>query len=231
MNDLMRGDVFITHRFFRHLRSLIQSSRRILNLGSGVAFGFEHFCKRVNPEAQLWSADRLPKPYEASSVTHYVQADLEADCVIAEAASFDMVCLFEVIEHLDKTDSLLRNAVRHCRTGGAIAVSFPNLASLYGRIELGLGYQPHVLEVSNEVANCGSGWFGRMNNPTNVPIHHIRGITALAARELLTHHGLVIRKAKGASHGAMDHLWQFVPQLAPVNLVICEKPARSSAEA
>lgn len=227
MHASMRGDVFIKHRFFRHLRSEIQASQRILNLGSGVAFGFEHYCQAINPRAELCSVDRLSDPREEGFITRYIQADLETDCVIGELASYDMVCLFEVIEHVDKTDVLLRNAIRHCRTGGVIAVSFPNLASLYGRVELLLGYQPHVLEVSNEVANCGSGWFGRLNNPTNVPIHHIRGIASQAGKELLEHHGLTIRKSLGASHGVMDYFWQFLSPFAPVNLIICRKTCDS----
>ena len=39
------------------------------------------------------------------------------------------------------------------------------------------GFQPHVLEASNDYANFGSGAFGRWNNPSGVPVHHIRGIT------------------------------------------------------
>jgi len=220
----MRGDAFVTHRFFRHLNSFIKESARILDLGSGTAFGFEYYCNSVNPAAELWAGDRLIPSYVPDYITAYRQVDLETPITIGKEESFDLVCFFEVIEHLDKTDALMKNAIRYCRRGGFIAFSFPNLASLFSRIEILMGYQPHILEVSNDRANCGSGLFGRLNNPTDIPIHHIRGITLQAGRDLARHHGLNIRRVIGASSGISDYVWRFVPHIAPVALLICQKP-------
>lgn len=127
------------------------------------------------------------------------------------------------LEHVDKTDSVIRNAAKLCRPNGAVVISFPNLASAYGRLELLMGWQPHVVEVSNERANFGSGWFGRYNNPSDVPIHHIRGITTRAGQELLKYHGLSIRQTIGSSHSRFEGLWRNIPGIAPVNLMISRK--------
>ncbi|MFM7035599.1 MAG: class I SAM-dependent methyltransferase [Planctomycetia bacterium] len=220
---LMSGDVFVLHRFYRHLIPLLKGSTRVLNLGSGIAFAFEQSVHSLNPCIEMWSIDRLEPQRVPKGVTRFIKADIEKDLPSSDWGVFDVVCAFEVIEHVDMTDAVIRNAAKLCRPNGSVVISFPNLASAYGRLELLMGLQPHVVEVSNERANFGSGWFGRYNNPTDVPIHHIRGITTRAGRELLTYHGLSIRQLIGTSHGRFEWLWRLIPGIAPVNVVVAQK--------
>lgn len=220
----MDGDTKIHRPYYKNLIDEIRQAKNLLNLGSGVAFAFETYCRQINHNLNIFSADRLELTASQNIVSWYQQVDLESNFTIKDAPEFDLVCLFEVIEHVDKTDALIKNAMRYCRPGGCIAISFPNLSSLLARLELLAGFQPHILEVSNELANFGMGLVGRLNNPSNQPLHHIRGITSRAANELLQHHGLKIRRTLGSSWGILEPFWRYIPSLAPINLFVCENP-------
>jgi len=135
---------------------------------------------------------------------------------------FDVVVAFEVIEHLDNTDMLLVNAYNNLKKEGIFIISFPNLSSWLCRLELLLGYQPHILEISNKKACFGQGFLGRINNPANIPIHHIRGITTKAMKEMLEYYGFKIRKVCGYDW-QFPKIFRFLPKLASVNIFISEK--------
>jgi SAM-dependent methyltransferase len=220
--SLMRGEANVFWPFYSYLSPFIKRYGSLLNLGSGISFTFEAYCRELNSDLEIWSIDRIQPEIVPTIINRFSVADIESELDLGGNVKFDMVCLFEVIEHVDRTDVLIQNAVRYCRKGGVVALSFPNLSSLYSRLELLMGFQPHILEVSNERANFGAGIFGDFNNPTNRPIHHIRGITSRAARELVRYHGLKILDIIGTSGGRFHSIWKNSPSLAPVNLIICE---------
>ncbi|MCX6106039.1 MAG: methyltransferase domain-containing protein [Proteobacteria bacterium] len=220
--SLMRGEANVFWPFYNYLHPYIKHQGSLLNLGSGISFAFEAYCREQNSNLEICSVDRLQPEIVPSIINRFCVADIESELDLGRHIKFDMVCLFEVIEHVDKTDVLIKNAVRYCRKGGVVALSFPNLSSLYSRLELLMGFQPHILEVSNERANLGTGIFGDFNNPTNQPIHHIRGITSRAGKELVRYHGLKIRDVIGTSCGRFHSIWRNLPGIAPVNLIICE---------
>lgn len=220
--QMMGGDSSVFWPFYRFLGSYIQNQGSILNLGSGVSFTFETYCRQLNRTLDICCVDQLQPDNVPPVINRFVAGDIESDLDIPGHQQFDVVCLFEVIEHVDKTDAVIKNAIRYCRKGGLVMLSFPNLSSLYARLELLMGFQPHVLEVSNESANLGAGIMGKLNNPTNQPIHHIRGITSRAGRELVQFHGLKIREIIGTSGGRFHALWKYFPSIAPVNVIICE---------
>ena len=222
----MDGDNVQMRSYFRHMRKIVQSKSSLLNFGAGTTFCFESACHAWNPNLKIVCAD-LTKP---ASVPSYVDSfhclDLTCDFNVSKS-DFDIVTLFEVIEHVDDTDGLLLNAMKHCKPGGIVALSFPNLASLFTRIEILLGFQPHTLEVSNRKANFGTGPFGPLNNPNDLPIHHIRGFTRRAGHDFLRYHDLEIQQSIGGSVGRLDPIWRFVPGFAPVSLFICMKKTAS----
>ena len=218
----MGGDVSVFWHFYRDLIPYLRNQGSLLNLGSGISFAFETFCRQQNNNLAITCVDRLQPKAKPEFIDRFVVGDIESDIEIPGNPKFDVVCFFEVLEHVDRTDAVIKNAIRHCRAGGLVMLSFPNLASIYARIELLLGFQPHVLEVSNERANLGAGFFGRYNNPKDQPIHHIRGITSRAGKELAQYHGLKVREMLGTSGGRFHALWKYLPGIAPVNVMICE---------
>lgn len=215
------GDLDIRDDFYENIMPYLKNAKTLMNLGCGERFNFERILKSRFSKINVTSADRLIKPNFEIPSDKYNTVDLEK---IIKVGHYDVITFFEVIEHLDNTDSLMRTCYQNLLPGGLLIFSFPNLASIYGRIELLLGYQPHILEVSNEAGHFGTGIFGKLNgNLQNESIHHIRGITAKAMTELIKFHGFKLIKQMGASTNKIK-IFNYFPSIAPVNIMICKKP-------
>lgn len=219
MNQGLQGaDNILPREFYGVVLSWIKDGDSILNLGCGLNFNFERIIKKER-KASFTSVDFLPvkKP---SFIDQFIIQNVEEPFLLGE--KFDLVTFFELIEHLDKTDILLKNCFNNLKKGGLLIFSFPNLASLYTRIELFFGFQPHILEVSNQRTNFGTGFFGKINNLQDEPIHHLRGITQKAMKELVCFHGFRIEKIIGYEY-RLGKIPSFLSSLASVNIFICKR--------
>lgn len=217
--NLQGGDNDISINFYKQIFSFIQDNDNVLNLGSGVKFNFERELyseKKANITSGDIVSPRVIPPFIGRFINQSVEEEFFLD------TQYDIVSFFELIEHIDKTDILLRNCFNNLKNGGYLIFSFPNLASIYSRLELLFGYQPHILEVSNENANFGTGIWGRYNNPYNKPLHHIRGISHCAMKEMVGYHGFEVVKIIGYEH-RIGKIFKHCPRLAPVNIFICKK--------
>lgn len=83
-------------------------------------------------------------------------------------------------------------------------------------------YSKFRQNVSNQKANFGTGVIGHLNNPTNKPIHHIRGITHKAMKEMTEYHKFKLIKAFGYEHRIKKVFYKF-PAIAPVNIFVAKK--------
>jgi SAM-dependent methyltransferase len=118
-----------------------------------------------------------------------VAADLDRG-IPFPSESFDVVHANQVIEHVRRTDVLLREIRRVLRPDGIACISTNNLSSWHNVVSLGLGLQPMPMHVSDEII---------VGNPLN-PEHrwghrdygrtHLRLFTARALTELAAYHGL-----------------------------------------
>lgn len=216
------GDNDIPDQFYLKAAPFVKSAASLLNLGCGERFNFERLLKKMNPDIRITSIDQVDLAEKPGCVDKYVRADLEESMSLGQ---FDAVTFFEIIEHLDNTDNLLKTCFSNLKAGGTLVFSFPNLSSIYSRIELLLGFQPHILEVSNQAGHFGTGVFGRLNgNQPHEAIHHIRGITHRAMKELVKYHGFDIIRVMGTSTNRI-RLFNVFPSIAPVNIFVCRKPA------
>ncbi len=185
---------------------------RILDLGSGIKFALEKKIHDIRNGidiidcADINELDKTP-----SYISSYHKLDLEENVFLGE---YDIVFCFEVVEHVDRGDVLLQNCFDNLKKGGILYLSHPNLSSLYGRIELLFGIQPHVLEAFNDNPNAGTAFMGKKNNPHNNSIHHIRGITYKAMKEELMKKGFNIKNVYGQDN-ALKFLKCF-PKLSSV---------------
>ncbi len=204
--------------FYKLSFAYIKNNSKLLNLGCGTKFNFE---KALFKEKNIsfTSIDILPVEKIPGNI-QFLKQSVENEFILKE--KFDTVTFFELIEHIDKTDTLLKNCFNNLKQNGYLIFSFPNLASLYTRIELLFGYQPHILEVSNYYSNFGSGKFGQYNNPQGKSIHHLRGITHKAMKEMIKYYGFSIEKIIGYDYRLND-LFTHIPSLAPINIFICKK--------
>ena len=94
-------------------------------------------------------------------------------------AAVDAVVLAEVIEHVLDTDHVLTEIARVLRSGGALVVTTPNLASLENRARLLLGRYPMWMDIRVE----GTG--------------HVRYYTPRMLRAHLRRHGFRVEQHVG----------------------------------
>ena len=71
-----------------------------------------------------------------------MQGALEDPGLPFEPASFDLVVLADVLEHLPDPAAGLQRATSFCRPGGAVLVSVPNVAHWQARLQLLRGRWP-----------------------------------------------------------------------------------------
>ena len=115
-------------------------------------------------------------------------------------AEFDVVHANQVIEHVRRTDGLLREMRRVLRPGGVALVSTNNLASWHNVASLALGLQPMPAHVSDEVI------VGNPLNPEDGRAHedvgrtHLRLFTGRALGRLCAVHGLDVVELRTAGY-------------------------------
>jgi SAM-dependent methyltransferase len=127
------------------------------------------------------------------------RADLD-DGLPFEDGAFDVVHANQVIEHVRRTDTFLRETRRVLASGGLACISTNNLSSWHNIFSLALGLQPMPMHVSDETI---------LGNPLN-PLHdqphtdvgrtHLRLFTGRALTELCARHGLELVSLRSAGY-------------------------------
>ncbi len=219
------GDLDILTPFYPHISAYLKDKYAggfsLLDLGCGIRLRFERKLIRDFPNVRLLGVD-LNTPDRIPSGMVFCQWDVQKKRLL-EGSPFDVVYFSELIEHMDDGDGLLDNCYANCKKGGYLICTIPNLASLFGRVELLMGLQPHVLEASNRYPNVGTGYFGKLNNPGSVSIHHIRGLTYKAMCEMIIRHGFRIIETKGHFRQKILRPLAAVKPLAADILIIAKK--------
>ena len=144
--NLQGGDFYIKEEYYRNVYPYIKRESTILNIGSGIKFYFERDVKANFPKTFITSVDHIPLDKIPSYIDEYRRLNIEKPMRVDK--KYEIVTCFEVAEHLGDIDMMLKNCFRFLEEGGTFIIGFPNLASLYCRLELLFGYQPHILEVS-----------------------------------------------------------------------------------
>ena len=193
----MDGDYGEWRKYYPLCITRIKVEDEIVNVGSGTSLKFEQAVKLHFPEIDTCSLDKNLVDSPASN--HY-QFEIGTD-VLPEIllGRFTKVFCFEVIEHVRDMDELVAilKSLLKVSDDARIYISLPNLASLICRMELLLGFQPHVLEVSKFSSTFGSGKFGKFNSPGRKSIGHINGMTVAAMIDMAKSSGLTLTNSWG----------------------------------
>lgn len=104
-------------------RRAIGSGRRVLEVGCGRGF----FLRSLAARGNLVQGLELNAEAIASKVTEgEVRRQLVEDVAAAEPASFDVVCSFQVLEHVVDPAGFIRACMTLVRPGGLLLFSTPN---------------------------------------------------------------------------------------------------------
>jgi SAM-dependent methyltransferase len=126
-------------------------------------------------------------------------ADLD-DGLPFEDGAFDVVHANQVIEHVRRTDTFLREIRRVLAADGVACISTNNLSSWHNIISLAIGLQPMPMHVSDEtiVGNPLNPLDGRPH--TDIGRTHLRLFTGRALKELCWRHGLALVSLRSAGY-------------------------------
>jgi SAM-dependent methyltransferase len=107
---------------------------------------------------------------------------------------FDLIICGEVLEHLRNVDDFIARIRKILRDGGYLLLTLPNLASLFNRISLLLGWQPRGINPSRKIL---------LNPLTKYDYNwgHMSMFTHRSIRKFLTLNGFRITKVKGTYGG------------------------------
>ena len=95
-------------------------------MGSGPPEGFAWLSRR----GEVIGCDVDPLFTRGADPSRFVRARAEA--LPFAAGSFDAVCAFDVLEHLDDDAGALREMARVAAPGGALVITVPAMPSLWG---------------------------------------------------------------------------------------------------
>ncbi|TWU16980.1 class I SAM-dependent methyltransferase [Allorhodopirellula heiligendammensis] len=138
------GDEYYNQPRWEHheLLSRLSGHPRILEVGCGSG-AFLNACRRRN-------LDAMGVELNKASVTHAKQSGLDVfHGTISEFASacapesFDVVCAFQVLEHISDPLAFLTDAISKLKLGGILVIAVPNSDSFLGQQDNLLDIPPH----------------------------------------------------------------------------------------
>jgi 2-polyprenyl-3-methyl-5-hydroxy-6-metoxy-1,4-benzoquinol methylase len=213
-------------------------SKRILDVGCGDGV-FTQFLGETLHAEEIYGVDLSGKAVKIarSKRVNAVKIDVNEQDLPFQPEYFDLVFAGEVVEHLFDVDHFLTEVYRVLKLGGVFIITTPNLASLYNRVAMLLGYQPFRTYVSirNDVGHLVK--IDRVENGVLGSSDHIRLFTYRSLYELLTVFDFKVVKSLGVHSRIfqtnyrllriVDATLSRIPSLSSTIIVWSEKKAKS----
>jgi SAM-dependent methyltransferase len=214
----------------RHVRA--EGKPKLLDIGSGPmdktavfqALGFE--CSAVDDLGDPWHrrGDNLQKIQafaRASGIRFHLQDGTYA--IPFPPASFDVVTIFDVIEHLHESPRGILNAAgTQLKTGGVLAVTMPNAVNLRKRLSVlrGRTNYPDV----DQFYLSPQGWRGHVREYTLDETAHLCEAAGFRVESATAFEGNAYDMLRGVKLRAYLALSSLVPTLRSALLVVARKP-------
>jgi 2-polyprenyl-3-methyl-5-hydroxy-6-metoxy-1,4-benzoquinol methylase len=138
--------------------------------------------------------------YSQSHNWKSIKADLNHILPI-ESNSVDIIHAGDVIEHLNDTDTFVKEIKRILKPDGYALISTPNLASWHNIIALIFGIQPQTCMVSDEILGLEM-----VEADKDMPKHR-RIFTGDGLVKLFKHHGMKIIQVRGCGFYPFTFKW------------------------
>jgi SAM-dependent methyltransferase len=225
-----QGLAHVVPEVARHVRA--EGRPRLLDIGCGPmdktavfqASGFE--CSAVDDLGDPWhrrgdNLERIQAFARASGIRFHLQDGTLALPVPPEG--FDVVTIFDVIEHLHESPRAILNAAgTQLKTGGVLAVVMPNSVNLRKRLAVLLGRTNYPDVDQFYLAPCG--WRGHVREYTLGETAHLCEAAGFRVESATAFEGNAYDMLSGLRLRAYLALARRVPTLCSALLVVARKP-------
>jgi SAM-dependent methyltransferase len=174
------SDHFIRPEFNLAARH-VPAGARVLDVGCGLG-NFRHCVTHANYTG-------LDPHFAEHGGDPSIRNETIADHLVANAASYDAVCAFQVIEHIRAPASLFREMLRAAKPGGLVFIGVPHVPSALTRI-------PNFL--------------------MNAPPHHLSWWTKEALAEMAKRAGATVESVEKVPWGEDDALLYWISRCSPI---------------
>jgi len=163
------------------LKYIADTPQNLLDIGCAEGFKTIDYAKTLSiPNERVYGIEIKPKFADlAKKHFNLLNIDLEKESFPAENQVFDLIICNQTLEHLKNIFLPLSEIDRTLKVGGHLVIGIPNLASLYNRIILLLGYQPKCNEIVGPHIRCFThkGFLGFIRLNDNFMLMKLRGAT------------------------------------------------------
>lgn len=201
-----------------------------VDLGSGNCDGARRFsdflAKTTKMPVKAFGADASIqcKPQCEEKGMEFFHIDLGAERI--PKTGFQVMTMFETIEHIFDTDFLIESARSSIADDGVLLVSTLNVACWKNRILVPLGVQPFNTEVSTRKLSYGYK-YGPLKRrmETWKPAGHIRPFTLNSLCELLEDNGFTVVQRHGVENWRAFRFLEFVAKNMCTGMIVVAQPS------
>lgn len=128
---------------------LLKEDMKVLEIGCGNG----GFLKKLNATSNI---SNVGLELNENAVKKLVQDGLDIKMESIENHSinnqnkYDLVCSFQVLEHIENIDSFINSSIKCLKPGGRLVISVPNNDSFIGELDFVLNMPPHHVGRWNE---------------------------------------------------------------------------------
>jgi SAM-dependent methyltransferase len=219
IRDLERSaTAHLVPELLRVLRQVRTPVDRYLDVGCGFGGLTRLVADRLSAK-EIWGIDIDENALleAAQKGVQVRRVDVGSETLPFEAAYFDLVTAFGMLDYLPYFDGAVREFFRVLRPGGYLLIALPNLGSWHNRLALMFGFQPRDVEISSQKLVGTAGWYKRRGDR---PVGHIHTATVRAMQELLGLCGFRLVVTVGARYPGRELPWL----VRVIDWLACKRP-------